>query len=69
MVMLLSVDIGVLQQSIKDWREWRTANIEGYARNPLPPRNIIFYRDGVSDGEYAQVVQHEIPLIKGQVDL
>ncbi|KAI0747992.1 Piwi domain-containing protein [Daedaleopsis nitida] len=37
---------------------------DGYARNPLPPRNILFYRDGVSEGEYAQVVEQEIPLIK-----
>lgn len=26
---------------------------------------MIFYRDGVSEGEFAQVVRHEIPRIKG----
>ena len=31
----------------------------------LPPRNIFFYRDGVSEGEFEQVAQQEIPLIKG----
>ena len=32
----------------------------------MPPRNIIFYRDGVSEGEYAQVTKHEIEQIKGK---
>ncbi len=31
----------------------------------LPPKNIFFYRDGVSEGEFEQVAQQEIPLIKG----
>ncbi|KAH9901258.1 Piwi domain-containing protein [Cubamyces lactineus] len=32
--------------------------------NPPPPRNVIFYRDGVSEGEFAQVAAREIPLIR-----
>ena len=35
-------------------------------REPLlPPQNIFFYRDGVSEGEFEQVAQQEIPMIKG----
>ena len=30
-----------------------------------PPKNIFFYRDGVSEGEFEQVARDEIPLIKG----
>ncbi|KAI1796003.1 Piwi-domain-containing protein [Ganoderma leucocontextum] len=30
----------------------------------LPPKNMFFYRDGVSEGEFEQVAQQEIPLIK-----
>ena len=30
-----------------------------------PPKNIFFYRDGVSEGEFEQVARNEIPLIKG----
>ncbi|PPQ73788.1 hypothetical protein CVT24_007534, partial [Panaeolus cyanescens] len=29
-----------------------------------PPTRIIFYRDGVSEGQFAQVLQDEVPLIK-----
>lgn len=31
----------------------------------LPPQNIFFYRDGVSQGEFEQVAQQEVPMIKG----
>ena len=31
----------------------------------MPPKNIFFYRDGVSEGEFEQVAQQEIPLVKG----
>jgi len=33
-------------------------------RNP-PPRRLIFFRDGVSEGEYEQVAQQEIQAING----
>ncbi len=52
--------------ALNDWKGWRTLNIRGYAQNPLPPKYIIFYRDGVSEGEFSQVAQLEIPLIKGE---
>ena len=56
----------ILQTALNDWRGWRSANIPGYQQNQQPPRNIIFYRDGVSEGEFSQVARHEIPLIKGE---
>ena len=54
------------QDALQDWRTWRTNHIAQY-RGGLapPPRNIVFYRDGVSEGEFAQVVEKEIPRIKG----
>jgi len=33
-------------------------------RNP-PPTRLIFFRDGVSEGEYEQVAQQEIQAITG----
>ena len=32
-----------------------------------PPSRIIFYRDGVSEGEFDTVKQREIPAIQGKV--
>ncbi|KAL1947711.1 hypothetical protein VTO73DRAFT_13435 [Trametes versicolor] len=29
-----------------------------------PPKTIVFYRDGVSEGEFAQVAAREIPMVK-----
>lgn len=31
-----------------------------------PPKTIVFYRDGVSEGEFAQVAAREIPMVKSQ---
>ena len=33
-------------------------------KNKVLPENIIFFRDGVSEGQYAAVVEHEIPALK-----
>ncbi|KAI0721640.1 Piwi domain-containing protein [Cerioporus squamosus] len=54
----------MIVNALSDWRGWRSQNIQGYSQNPLPPKYILFYRDGVSEGEFSQVAQHEIPLIK-----
>lgn len=32
--------------------------------NKRLPENIVIYRDGVSEGQYQQVVEHEVPLLK-----
>ena len=31
----------------------------------LAPKRILFYRDGVSEGQFKQVLEKEVPLIKG----
>ena len=31
----------------------------------LSPKRIIFYRDGVSEGQFKQVLDEELPLVKG----
>lgn len=32
------------------------------------PKRIIFYRDGVSEGQFKQVLDKELPLVQGQSD-
>ncbi|RPD66004.1 Piwi-domain-containing protein [Lentinus tigrinus ALCF2SS1-6] len=54
----------MVKAALGDWRAWRANNIPGYEQNQLPPKYIIFYRDGVSEGEFSQVAEQEIPLIK-----
>jgi eukaryotic translation initiation factor 2C len=34
-------------------------------QNNLAPKRIIFYRDGVSEGQFKQVLEKELPLIQG----
>ncbi|ESK88716.1 argonaute-like protein [Moniliophthora roreri MCA 2997] len=43
--------------------EYKT-KIEGKSREQAEPKRLIFYRDGVSEGEYQQVLEKEIPLLK-----
>ena len=40
------------------------ANLEKKQTNQAPKR-IIFYRDGVSEGQFKQVLDRELPLIQG----
>ncbi|KZT11426.1 Piwi-domain-containing protein [Laetiporus sulphureus 93-53] len=49
---------------IEDLPGMLTSAVQYFAdrKNP-PPERIIFYRDGVSDGEYAQVAQREVAVI------
>ena len=44
--------------------DYRT-NFEKKQTNQSPKR-IIFYRDGVSEGQFKQVLEKELPLIRGQ---
>jgi len=41
------------------------ANFEKKQTNQAPKR-IIFYRDGVSEGQFKQVLDKELPLVQGQ---
>lgn len=34
-------------------------------KNNVAPKRILFYRDGVSEGQFKQVLEKELPLIKG----
>ncbi|KAJ8481770.1 hypothetical protein ONZ51_g5795 [Trametes cubensis] len=45
---------------IKMYQGYRT----GVERKPANPKRIIFYRDGVSEGQFAHVLEHELPQIK-----
>jgi len=44
-------------------RESIVQAIEAFAMNhkKMLPTNFVIYRDGVSDAQRAQVIQHEIP--------
>ncbi|KAI0831166.1 Piwi domain-containing protein [Trametes gibbosa] len=47
--------------ALSDYQEYHKAD-------PRPPKTVVFYRDGVSEGEFAQVAAREIPLIKSAFD-
>ena len=38
-------------------------------RNNVIPAHMIIYRDGVADGQFEQVIQKELPLVKGALEL
>jgi hypothetical protein len=40
-----------------------------YKMSKQKPAHIIFYRDGVSEGQYAQVCRHEIRALKRKLSL
>ena len=47
----------LVQAFINRLARWRKAN-------PKPPENIIIYRDGVSEGQFSQVLNVELPMIR-----
>ncbi|XP_032670999.1 protein argonaute-2-like isoform X10 [Odontomachus brunneus] len=53
------------QEEISDLKEIMIKHIEFYVKEmKMPPQKIIFYRDGVSEGQIAMVVDKEIKSIK-----
>lgn len=53
------------QEIIQDLQNMMEGNIKAFANNTrFLPESIIFYRDGVSEGQYAAVVQQEIKAIR-----
>ncbi|KAI0646924.1 Piwi domain-containing protein [Trametes meyenii] len=47
-------------EALQGWQEFK---LDPKVPRP-PPKHVIFYRDGVSEGEFRQVAEREIPLIK-----
>ncbi|KAH9899908.1 argonaute-like protein [Cubamyces lactineus] len=59
------------QEMIDDLEEMATGIIKmyqgyrtGVEKKPGNPKRVIFYRDGVSEGQFAHVLEHELPQIK-----
>lgn len=53
------------QEIIEDLQSMMEGNIKAFANNTkFLPDSIIFYRDGVSEGQYAAVVQTEVKAIR-----
>ncbi|CDO71262.1 hypothetical protein BN946_scf184908.g19 [Trametes cinnabarina] len=59
------------QEMIDDLEEMATAMIRmyqgyrtGVEKKPGNPKRIIFYRDGVSEGQFAHVLDYELPQLK-----
>ncbi|KAF7594956.1 hypothetical protein BBP40_007764 [Aspergillus hancockii] len=54
------------QEMVDDLGAMLKAHLQRWARSHKNayPENIIIYRDGVSEGQYEQVVQKELPLLK-----
>ncbi|KAF4578546.1 hypothetical protein EYR36_000353 [Pleurotus pulmonarius] len=54
---------------ILDLREMVAIAISAFGeRNKAGPAAIVFFRDGVSEGEYSQVAEQEIPAIQAGID-
>ncbi|CAF4681432.1 unnamed protein product, partial [Rotaria magnacalcarata] len=32
--------------------------------NKILPNKVVFYRDGVDDGQFGKIIEHEIPAIQ-----
>lgn len=54
------------EEMISDLQEMFKTAIESFGlKMKCPPERIIFYRDGISEGEFAEVGQAEIAKLKG----
>ena len=52
------------QHALSKWKNCRESL--PYGPRPVePPKKIVFYRDGVSEGEFDKVAEQVIPQIKG----
>jgi eukaryotic translation initiation factor 2C len=54
---------GMAQNILKMYIDYRL-NVERKRPSEAPPKRIIFYRDGVSEGEFQQVLDKELPLLR-----
>ena len=54
-----------MQSTLGAWLKWRDGHLGPEFRRP--PDTIVFYRDGVSEGEYERVFQYEIPMMKSEL--
>lgn len=53
-------------EGIENLRQYVAEAVDNFgAKNQAAPKNIIFFRDGVSEGEYERVCQEEIQAIQG----
>ncbi|KAI0745804.1 Piwi domain-containing protein [Earliella scabrosa] len=50
----------MMENALRDYITYKQAQ----GQPPVPPACVIFYRDGVSEGEFAHVARTEIPMIK-----
>ncbi|KAI0706856.1 Piwi domain-containing protein [Cerioporus squamosus] len=49
----------MMVDALNDYRGYREST-----GDRLPPRNVVFFRDGVSEGEYRRIQEVEVPMIK-----
>ncbi|TBU32359.1 Piwi-domain-containing protein [Dichomitus squalens] len=52
----------MLFRFLGDWRSYRREKLG--PQWDRPPKTVVFYRDGVSEGEFDRVAQYEVPKIK-----
>ncbi|KAF9036079.1 Piwi-domain-containing protein [Hymenopellis radicata] len=52
------------QEMIVDLKQMATELIQAYVRKQTRVERLIFFRDGVSEGEFSRVLEHELPLLK-----
>ncbi|KAG2021246.1 eukaryotic translation initiation factor 2C [Coprinopsis cinerea AmutBmut pab1-1] len=53
----------MVENGLTNYIDYRR-EVERAGPNMLKPKRLIFFRDGVSEGEFAKVLQNELPLIK-----
>ncbi|KAF8911853.1 argonaute-like protein [Mucidula mucida] len=52
------------QEMIVDLKQMSTELIQQYIARQKRMERLIFFRDGVSEGEFSRVLEHELPLLK-----
>jgi eukaryotic translation initiation factor 2C len=63
---LILMDFG---QMIEDMKEMMIERLQLYKKkNKALPQRVIFYRDGVSEGQFDLVLQHELPKVQAAFD-
>ncbi|PVG00417.1 Piwi-domain-containing protein [Serendipita vermifera] len=56
------------QEAVMDLRKMTLSALKRFSRGGKIPGHLIFYRDGVSEGQFQQIEQIELAAIKGALD-
>ncbi|KAG8903969.1 hypothetical protein FRB99_002448 [Tulasnella sp. 403] len=55
---------GMVKEALEGYKRYNTTNQQGRDVYPPPPQQVLFYRDGVSEGQFPAILQEEVTAVQ-----